>query len=71
MLNVSGNDQSNSAKIVANYEKFANKQSFQTRYGRTVKFTDKNKVYYIEAVGKQKPTPKFSNSVKPKVFDTQ
>ena len=62
-----GVEEKNTAvQATPNHEKFANRQNFQTRYGRTVKFTDKNQVHYIEAVGRQKPTPKFSNTVKPR-----
>ena len=43
---------------LANSEKFKRKIPFQTRSGRTVKFSSNNQIKFIESYGKCKPVPK-------------
>lgn len=56
------NDESHSetenSEKFSNVEKFALKQPFKTRYGRTVKFTERAQINYIAASGRMRRTPK-------------
>ena len=53
-----GNDEMDDSDKLDNVEKFKQKIPFQTRSGRTVKFSSSNNICWIEPHGKCKPTPK-------------